>query len=220
MGLSRCAGCKFRMTVAQEGFWLHVHRDLSISKGDYFTLLGRAPEGIGPQCNKHKGKNPEDVFNDRDVHCKKRQGNDLNLNADSSLYTSFSKPRGVLWFSQGSWLTDPCNDLSHEYHKIYGNNKVIAVKEVVNVLHVKTLQDFENFVKSYPRGKYHIDWDKIREDGYYGVAFHFKRVHELGIPHEEALVKYTWHYSFDVESMCIWDRRAFAGKLYPCKVVL
>ena len=51
-----------------------------------------------------------------------------------------------------------------------------------------------------------MDWTAVRTAGYYGVAFHFCNVNEIGLNRRDN--KYYWHNAFDVESLCIFDLKA------------
>jgi hypothetical protein len=53
-----------------------------------------------------------------------------------------------------------------------------------------------------------INWDLIKQEGYYGVYFGFCKLYQIGFTYEE-IIKYFWHDSFDVESLIIWDIRAY-----------
>jgi hypothetical protein len=59
-----------------------------------------------------------------------------------------------------------------------------------------------------------IDWVKIKKAGWYGIAFHFCKVTEIGA----TLFDFPWHSGFDVESLCIWDLRAFENTVHPVTI--
>jgi hypothetical protein len=64
-----------------------------------------------------------------------------------------------------------------------------------------------------------IDWYRVKDAGYYGVAFEFRSVKKLeGFPTDnlyKEMQKYNWHSGFDVETLCVWDHRAFDNTVYP-----
>jgi hypothetical protein len=53
-----------------------------------------------------------------------------------------------------------------------------------------------------------MDWMKVRKTGIYGLAFNFCKVSEFDSSYA-TLKKYYWHGGFDVESLMIFDTRAF-----------
>lgn len=177
-------------------------------------------------------------------------------------YTSFyehyrNKPQGVIWFSNGSWLFDPCCGGSNGHYeneteeidsdKTTAETKVIIIKNPKNILSINTIEELDNFINKYnvqmqtckksiyekcmdyiwnildyANHKYdnaflhHIRWDKIYQNGYYGVSFNFRKVEHLYQDIDKYDVfdnKYVWHYGFDVESLCIFDTRAFDNKV-------
>ena len=68
---------------------------------------------------------------------------------------------------------------------------------------------FVEILSKYPykyiRDTQFIDWNAVREEGYYGVSFDFPKVHTIGLKSSD----YPWYSGFDVHSLCIWDIRAF-----------
>jgi hypothetical protein len=129
------------------------------------------------------------------------------------------KPIGVIWFSAGSWLYNKFEDAckKNDDIKIIKYN-VITLKNPVNILKIKNIEDFILFCKKYIKEKY-IDWKQIYDEGYYGVSFLFTKYYYLYNTHKEfeEMEKnnniFNWHNSFDVESLCIFDLRAIEGKL-------
>lgn len=67
--------------------------------------------------------------------------------------------------------------------------------------HLNTIPD------TYVPNPYKINWKAIRDDGYYGVSFDFCKVRDIGGSYKDFL----WHMGFDVESLCVWDLRAFTN---------
>ena len=45
--------------------------------------------------------------------------------------------------------------------------------------------------------------------GYFGIYFPFVKIEDIGITWEERDNKYSWHDSFDVESLIVWDLKAY-----------
>lgn len=75
-------------------------------------------------------------------------------------------------------------------------------------LHI--LFDKHKYSDKYEHGTA-IMWPDIYKAGYYGVSFNFRKVDHLPSQKsiDKCLSQYLWHYSFDVESLCIFDLRAF-----------
>ncbi|AYV76108.1 MAG: hypothetical protein Terrestrivirus4_156 [Terrestrivirus sp.] len=155
---------------------------------------------------------------------------------------SYEKPCNVLWFSRGSWLFDSFCQMTHDEHcfNVREKKPVVMIQHPKNILEVKTGKEFEDFVEKYcpspekedeqhkkfmenltkteyvPRDIYNsVEWDKIRTDGFWGVSFDFRKVYELEFSEkiEKQNRYYKWHMGFDVESLCVWDLRAFGEEM-------
>lgn len=180
------------------------------------------------------GELPNDFF--RDPVLKKDFGN---------------KPEGCIWFSAGSWLYDPYHD-GHDYednndpHHNTSEHNVVVVKSPINILRITTFNELCSFHDKYSKHMcecirqykkyecinqkcitethkiYHINWSKVKNDGYYGVAFTFKKILELrDYDFDCEKSKYlNWHNGFDVESLCIFDTKALNGLIKKEKYML
>lgn len=129
----------------------------------------------------------------------------------------WSKPGGpggrgyCIWFSAGSWLYDCFSDQSCEYH-MAGNidGKYVTTSSLNNVLTVTNKEEMIAFTEKYSEyGLWDkmdpkINWNRVASE-YYGVAFTFKRTCDIGFPFTEP----AWHYGWDVESLVVFDLRAF-----------
>lgn len=80
---------------------------------------------------------------------------------------------------------------------------------------------YKNVALYHPRNYNQIMWNNIKDEKndkgkqlYFGVAFEFKNVAELGILYPDD-TKYRWHRGFDVESLCVWNTKAFDDIVYP-----
>lgn len=98
------------------------------------------------------------------------------------------------------WI-DP-NECTYYAIKIIDNSKL--------VLKINTIKKIQRFYKKYSVKKdtyFIIDWNKVQEDGYYGIDFskYFDDFKNDFKNNEE----YIWYISLDCASQCIWDRRAF-----------
>lgn len=145
---------------------------------------------------------------------------------EQKLYVSSSlKPPECLWFSNGSWLYDRYGDCDHGDLKEEAESyKVIVTQNPHNVLQISTIEELDAFTIKYADPRFNdptqssenilstnynrILWHNIYKDGYYGVAFNFRSATHIA-PMESYFRKYFWHSSFDVESLCIFDLRAF-----------
>ena len=143
-------------------------------------------------------------------------------------HESVGKPFGVIWFSNGSWLFDPYCEGGHDEMNMI-EKKVIVIKSPKNILQINTTQEMDNFATKYgsdyisfDQGKTHIKWPyktikwtKVYESGYWGVAFNFRKVSHMdeNMDNEGSYNKFFWHYGFDVESLCIFDIRAFNNEV-------
>lgn len=188
----KCKKCQKVKANSENDIWIHTGTG-NLSK-DYFLSL-------------EDGTHVKDFFTQP------------NLIRSSQEY-NYWKPSSCIWFSNGSWLFDPYCDGSHaddiedemdDEFKDYKYRSVV-IKSPKNILRISTLEDLNNFIEKYTgigiRNK--IMWEKISDDGYYGVAFNFRKVdHLTGDRSDRLKEKYKWHCSWDVESLCIFDIRAF-----------
>jgi hypothetical protein len=103
-----------------------------------------------------------------------------------------------------------CEGLSKSiFDKKFANiNYLISLRNVVNMMCTELIVQIPDKLEP-DFGK--IDWDKIRDAGYWGISFHFCKVGYIGA----SWIDYWWHNGFDVESLCIWDLRAFDNIVYP-----
>lgn len=82
---------------------------------------------------------------------------------------------------------------------------------LTNCCIIKILQNIPTEIeKDYSK----VDWDAVRNDNYYGVAFEFSKVREI-TDDETLFRKYAFYNGFDVESLCCWDVRAFGNTVFP-----
>jgi hypothetical protein len=125
-----------------------------------------------------------------------------------------AKPEGCIWFSAGSWLYDPYSDHSDCHDEKEENNiNVISVTNPVNILKITNLQELINFNDQYKKGSL-INWEKVKNNGYYGVSFTFRKCYYFkGYDWEKIGQSLDWQWGFDVESLCIFDLRAINGLL-------
>jgi len=137
-----------------------------------------------------------------------------------------SKPFACTWFSNGKWSSDPFNYLPDENEKLINSNFELLVTTCPNnILEIRTREQFIQFSEKYsivisPDKKNYerINWDFVRNDGFYGVYFSFSKSYHVGCTWEE-YEKYNWHPSFDVESLVVWDTRAY-NEIYAINIVL
>jgi hypothetical protein len=84
------------------------------------------------------------------------------------------------------------------------------LKQIYNFILLDKLKKQQNTYKYDGQ----IQWLNVYKDGYYGVSFEFRKVDHI-LPESEDFDiidrKFFWHYGFDVESLCIFDLRAFTN---------
>ena len=162
----------------------------------------------------------------RDVFIDRKDRTFLPLTIDQ-----FGKPCGCIWFSNGTWLRDPFCDCEteEEFNAVRPTRRpVIITKSPNKILEINTKEEFIAFCEEYCKvieylGKLYkdyryIDWDKVAGMGYYGIYFSFKKSYEIGLTSEEHH-KYSWHDGMDVESLIVWDNRAF-NEFYVINLVI
>lgn len=196
--MENCLPCKFKNENVLSNIWVHRTHNKDIEPSNCVDL--RVNTKIDINDMKYIANNFKSV--------------------DTPLHT-YLKPDYCLWFSRATWLYDPYHDMTnnHDEHFI-GHQKAVLIKDPKNILHIKNKQELNQFVEKYLNvdGKVYIEdkfikWNEIKKDGYYGCAFEFCKVSDIGID-DIFNDKYLWHLSFDVESLCIWDNRAF-DIMYP-----
>ncbi len=141
------------------------------------------------------------------------------------------KPKKILWFSRGSWLYDPYHDNADckKHNTNIHNENGFFIKSPNNILRITNIEQLDKFIDNYSVKKVNyynynniyikIDWNKVREvSKCYGVAFEFCKVEELVGFKKSLDPKYYWYSGFDVESLCIWDLRAFDNIVYPATI--
>ncbi len=129
-----------------------------------------------------------------------------------------------IWFSHGNWLWDPFNEHDSQTCSKSNDNeeedvtaRVVQITSPQNkILHISTEQDIREFVAKYGATNEYvcgivIDWDAVARD-WFGVSFAFRKIEDV-LPRRkkiEAWEKtFMWHRGFDVESLLIFDLRAF-----------
>ena len=189
-----CIPCKFREDNLKNNIW--IHSPWTTKNVENFNDIDLRN---GTYISVDELKSVENIF--------KENNNSLG---------KFFKPYNSVWFSRGTWLYDPYHECpnDHEAHSI--NRHVYLIQNPKKIWTVKTKEEFIDFCKQYNTKDNYINWDKIKKQGYYGASFDFCKVKDIGIDNQ-CDEKYTWFLSFDVESLCVWDFRAF-DKLYPCYI--
>lgn len=87
--------------------------------------------------------------------------------------------------------------------------------------HTYRLREFYNFhmldvlseeKDSFVRNPAIINWQKIKDDGWHGIFFNFRKISHIvppGTPYDWR--EFEWHEGFDSESAVVWDEEAFRG---------
>jgi len=211
----RCLACEFRRNNLKDNLWIHSTR----GGNTMFT-------------------NKINLNDNTRVNLRSMTSIDSYFKLGNGNLQTFFKPYNSLWFSRGTWLYDRYHErpYDHEKHEIDCDHAFI-IKDPVNILYIRNKEDMVSFVDKYldvskeDREKLDkiegptsvsfiqnmfIKWDDVRKDGYYGCAFEFCKVNDIGIENEFDY-KYTWYSMYDVESLCVWDSRAF-DTMYPVSI--
>lgn len=127
-----------------------------------------------------------------------------------------SKPLAV-WFSAGSWVYDGGDN--KEIHKPDYQKpencpmkcKMIKSTYQENIL---TITDGDELVEFTDKYKYDlnteiIDWNKVANDGYWGIRITFRKLRHVGVDWKDA----KWFTGWDVESLAVWGLEAFGKTL-------
>ena len=65
-------------------------------------------------------------------------------------FGTLSKPNGVWWFSNGSWLFDPLFNIEHKSPEITKSiEKCVMIKNPYNILEINTFEELDKFVDDY-----------------------------------------------------------------------
>ena len=206
----RCDNCKVVAINSQNETWYHKPGQRCLDEyadgtilHDFFKQPGKAGKGHKPQCIWFScGSWLFDPFCDghRDA-CDKQ----------SIRVVKIQKPKNILSIS----TFDEFRDFVGKYAV-----KIPIVKQIEAPPYTERRAYLEwatNSIKTrvdgYARSKDAIAWEDIVRDGYYGVAFNFRKLDHIvkdtdKIVRRELFNDYMWHYGFDVESLCVFDIRA------------
>lgn len=215
----KCKSCNVIESFANNNIWIHMGQGkMDTNKMAFYKFDPMT-------CKESVTLNTLDTLRFSNMNPAKLNPTQVFNDIDLPKYNS-RKPFDCVWFSHGSWFVDSYNESNGrcEYHRDCEEEimKGFAIQNPKNILHVNTKEQLEKFIDEY-EGKDEkftdvfssvINWNKIKENGYYGVSFGFKHVSEIGYNNFPMKSRYSWHSGFDVESLCIWDLRAF-DNLYP-----
>lgn len=114
-----------------------------------------------------------------------------------------------------AWQENKQPDLSEKQLETLIDAKDAKQPELRTLFNLELLLCFENLLDKFIKDYGNINWDKIVENGFWGVSFDFCKVDDLEdcdfCSFDE---KYRWHLSYDVESLMILDNRALEGITY------
>lgn len=154
---------------------------------------------------------------------------DLPIPVNSPLTTVNGKPTGdVMWWSPGTQVYDPyCETRCCDHYDQLDHVTGFIIINPVNVLTVDSTGALDVFVKEWvtleDRWNPQINWNGIREAGYYGVKFPFRKVYDLERKYLNKIKMfkptYDWHSSYHVESLITWDSRAY-HVVYPVRLIV
>jgi hypothetical protein len=183
----KCVHCKHVKYNSEHNIWIHVGIGNFDSKETFFAV---------PENKEIKGFFIQPSAR---IH--------------NASYLIKSKPAQAIWFSNGSWLYDTYNDSDKANHNDEEDSyKIVEIRSPKNILSVSTVEDVNKFIADYfVNGR--INWSKIYDNGngYWGIAFNFRKLQDLDCSFWSKIIddKYGWYNSYDVESLCVFDTRAF-----------
>lgn len=138
------------------------------------------------------------------------------------------KPTDCIWFSRGGWIHRIFGEYDHcgEEESDIDLQPVVAVQNPKNIYTIENMEGIDQFVEEYqvpkeknPLSDLHtsIDWERLQKEGYWGFVIDIQEIRGLALRNTS---KYLWAHMFDVESLCVWDNRAFGDDTYLCTLNL
>jgi hypothetical protein len=114
-----------------------------------------------------------------------------------------------------AWHENKQPDLSENQLETLIDAKDAKLPELRTLFNIELLLCFENLSDRVIKDYGNINWDKIVENGFWGISFDFCKVDDLDDCNFSSFdEKYRWHLSYDVESLMIFDNRALEGITY------
>lgn len=139
---------------------------------------------------------------------------------DRSFRKLKSKPKAI-WFSKGDWFFHECATI---------NNITLISVDYTHIYTIASMDDFEKFDKKYgmrdiPDGRPIINWSKVDDDGYKGIAIvhlfdpdkigkRFQIITKDGNIQRSKWMEYDWFCDYDVSSLAIWDTTCILSSRY------
>ena len=117
------------------------------------------------------------------------------------------KPNGFWYSINGEWQKWVNNEMTlrkYNHPIVFKKNSFIGINDIHNtsrILSIKNLVELNLFIDRYLIKTLCIDWFKVSSH-YAGIEILFN---PREIPEILSNNKYTWFYSWDVASGCIWD---------------
>jgi hypothetical protein len=102
------------------------------------------------------------------------------------------------------WIECLKKNQEYDANLIVDSIKLIRLKKAVSVLQ-----------SNKAGSELSINWDRIKKDNYYGIAFDFSNVLDLGATEDEQCGKYIWYDCYNSTNLIVWDHRAFSNSVYP-----
>jgi hypothetical protein len=227
--LQKCSLNRICAKFIQEDVWIHKGVGNLCKKNDYVTntiYLNKKQKIPFEKFTKTK-----DLFYPIDKY------------GYGSPFVIPSKPKNCIWFSRGRWLYNPFNEKICEYvspDDCFTTEEFIVIQHPKKIFHIRNMDDMKLFTEKYITEKKDIkdeedddesfddsflvglpclEVEKIKQDGFYGFAIHFCKWYELDdSKNKMRLIRenchYNWQLSYDVESLCILDLRAFNNEGY------
>jgi len=135
----------------------------------------------------------------------------------SQQHTGF-KPNGMWFGYDHDWI----EWMKAEMPEWYRENKYLYkcnLKRNINVLHIKTLKQLEQFIDKYGINKkfMSINWPLVAKeyDGIMFTNYHTIRnkINRIIEDNSTKFDRYIWYQTYDIDSMCIWKPSSVVSSL-------
>lgn len=185
-----------------KAIWLHHSRKHKIPTEQYQEVELHIGEPIIAPCT-------ENFFSPTVIH---DLGTERKPNGDS-----WMKP--LVWCGLGRWPSCPFSyqvSRKKECNPWKGKPYAALPTSPQGILVIWNLSEVSEFMDKYALSHDSIDWNRVRDDGYNGIAIMFDK--PWNAPDGADMRKYPqaweWHSNWDVTTCVIWDHvRAFGNRV-------
>jgi hypothetical protein len=175
---SHCDACDFVEKMTKQNIWIHSgHGVYGLSAGGYsFDDYEKIPTST----IRYKKNSSLELSELKPLSTFFIGFDSLGHTSNVKLNSGFKPSYGV-WFSRGNWIMDPyCKRQNASHHDIslINKKKLTMVQNPINILSIKSAEDFINFNTKYTSSNIFLDlinWQAISNEGYYGVSFDFSK---------------------------------------------